>query len=369
MNSATKVFISYAREDIELAKKIYDDLKREGIIPWLDSEDILPGQDWKIAINQAIKESNFFLALLSSNSISKNGFVQKELKIAFDVLDNMPQSEIFIIPARLDKCQPSEERLVNIHWADIFPHYEKGLKQILRVLVPKKLDSENNYNNNKIRVLIADDHAVVRQGLRKILEEWSDMEVVGEAGDGTQAIRKVKALKPDVVLIDIEMPELTGLEAIELMKEAVPNTKVIIVSMHNKDAYVHQALSYGASGYILKAAPESELLDGIRMVHRGNIFLSSKINSKLINAFLKRQTEKPAKSCYDLLSDRESQVFRFLVEGKSAADIADILSISINAVKKHQKITMRKLDLDNMVSMVKYAIKIGVIGPELWEDI
>lgn len=221
----------------------------------------------------------------------------------------------------------------------------------------------------KIRVLIADDHAVVREGFRKVLEEQSDMEVVGEAGDGKEAVNKVKKLKPNVALMDIAMPELTGLEAVQLMKEAVPETEVVLLSMHNKDAYVHQALSGGAKGYVLKASPSSEVVEAIRKVHGGEFFLSSKINSKLITSFLKRQTEKPPESGYDLLSDREQQVFRFLVEGKSTSDIADILCISTKTVEKHRANTMKKLDLHNMVSMVKYAIKIGIIGPELWEDV
>lgn len=223
--------------------------------------------------------------------------------------------------------------------------------------------------SEKIRVLIADDHAVVREGFRKLLEEQSDMTVVGEAGDGVQALKKAKNLTPDVALMDIAMPELSGLEAVKLIKEAVPITEVVLLSMHNKDAYVHQALASGAKGYVLKASPSSEVVEAIRKVRSGEYFLSSKINSKLITSFLKKQTEKPVESGYDLLSEREQQVFRFLVEGKSTSEIADILCISTKTVEKHRANTMKKLDLHNMVSMVKYAIKIGIIGPELWEDV
>jgi DNA-binding NarL/FixJ family response regulator len=220
----------------------------------------------------------------------------------------------------------------------------------------------------KIRVLIADDHAVVREGLHNLLEEQSDMTVVGEAGDGLQVVRKVKTIKPDVALVDIQMPNLNGLESISLIKDAVPETEVVILSMHRKDAYVHQALASGARGYVLKASPTSDVLEAIRAVHRGEYFLSSKVNSKIIGAFLKSRDEKPPLSGYDLLSDREQQVFRLLVEGKSSAEIADILCISPKTVEKHRANTMKKLDIHNMVSMVKYAIKIGIIGPELWEE-
>jgi len=138
--------------------------------------------------------------------------------------------------------------------------------------------------------------------------------------------------------------------------------------MHKKDAYVHQALLAGALGFVLKASPTTDVLEAIRSVRKGEYFLSPKINSKIITAFLKSRTEKPSVSGYDLLSEREQQVFRLLVEGKSSVEIADILCISSKTVEKHRANTMKKLDIHNMVSMVKYAIKIGIIGPELWED-
>lgn len=223
---------------------------------------------------------------------------------------------------------------------------------------------------DKIKVLIADDHAVVREGLRKLLEEQTDMEVVGEAMNGMQAVKRIKSLRPNVALLDIAMPELNGLEAVNLIKESVPDTQVVLLSMHIKDAYVYQALNSGALGYVLKASPTSDVLEAIRAANRKEHFLSSKINSKLISTFLKNRDEKqPAVSGYNLLSDREQQVFRLLVEGKSNAQIADILCISSKTVDKHRANTMRKLDIHNMVEMVKYAIKIGIIGPELWEEV
>jgi len=222
--------------------------------------------------------------------------------------------------------------------------------------------------SNKIRVLIADDHAVVRDGLKRLLEEQQDISVIGEATDGIQAVKKVKTLKPDVVVIDIQMPNLNGLEAVNLIKDAVPEIQVVLLSMHKKDAYVYQALVAGAMGYVLKASPTSDVLKAIRCVHKGEYFLSSQVNSELIGAFLKSQSEKAPASGYDLLSEREQQVFRLLVEGKSSAEIADILCISSKTVEKHRANTMKKLDIHNMVEMVKYAIKINIINPEQWED-
>ncbi len=220
----------------------------------------------------------------------------------------------------------------------------------------------------KIKVLIADDHAIVRNGLRRLLEEERDMEVVGEAIDGLQTVKKVKSLHPDVALVDIAMPRLSGLEAVTLMKEAVPDIQVVLLSMHEKDAYVDRALSSGAKGYVLKASPTSDVLEAIRAVFSGEYFLSSRVNAKIIDTYLRNQKEKPNVTGYNLLSEREQQVFRMLVEGRETSETADILCISLKTVKKHRANIMKKLDVHNMVEMVKYAVKVGIIGPELWED-
>ncbi|QTA90522.1 response regulator [Desulfonema magnum] len=219
----------------------------------------------------------------------------------------------------------------------------------------------------KIRVLVADDHAIVRNGLQKLLDEQPDMEVVGEAIDGMQTVKKVKSLRPDVALVDIAMPKLSGLEATNLIKEAVPEVQIVILSMHEKDAYVDRALSYGALGYVLKASPTSDVLEAIRAVHRGRYFLSSKVNAQIIDTYLKNRKEKEEISGYNLLSDREQQVFRLLAEGRDTGEAAAILFISLKTVKKHRANIMKKLNIHNMVELVKYAVKIGIIGPELWE--
>jgi hypothetical protein len=133
-----KVFISYAREDWEIAERVWSDLKRAGIDAWTDRKELLPGQNWKTEIRKAIRTSSHFIALLSTRSVSKQGFFQTELKKAIDVLDTFPEHRIYFIPVRIDNCEPGYERLGDIHWADLFPSYEEGLSQILRVLVPEK---------------------------------------------------------------------------------------------------------------------------------------------------------------------------------------------------------------------------------------
>ncbi len=148
-----KVFISYAKEDIETARKLYHDLKQAGISTWMDKEDLLPGQDWKTEVSRAIRTSSYFIALLSTRSISKQGFFQTELKKAIDVLDTFPEHRIYFIPVRIDNCDPGYERLQNIYWADLFPSYQEGLSQILRVLAPTTMPKEKPITKPEIQKL------------------------------------------------------------------------------------------------------------------------------------------------------------------------------------------------------------------------
>lgn len=219
-----------------------------------------------------------------------------------------------------------------------------------------------------MKILVADDHAVVRAGLKQLLNSQPDMEVVGEAIDGREALEKAKSIRPDVTLIDIAMPGLSGLAAVRLIKEAVPSSAIVVFSMHEKEAYVHQAFASGALAYVLKASPSSDVLEGIRAANRGEYFLSSKMRAEVIGRYLESRKEKPAVRGYDLLSDREQQVFRLMVEGNSTKQIADVLCVSPKTVEKHRGNVMNKLGIHDLVALVKYAIKIGIIDPELWEE-
>lgn len=219
-----------------------------------------------------------------------------------------------------------------------------------------------------MKVLIADDHAIVREGLKQLVNSQRDMEVAGEAEDGRQALEKAKSLRPDVTILDIAMPGLSGLEAVRLIKEAVPHTQIVVLSMHKKEAYVHQAFASGALAYVLKASPSPDVLEAIRAAHRGEYFLSSKIRAEVIGRYLESRKEEPAVRGYDLLSEREQQVFRLMVEGNSTNQIADVLCVSPKTVEKHRGNVMNKLGIHDLVALVKYAIKIGIIDPELWKD-
>ncbi len=214
-----------------------------------------------------------------------------------------------------------------------------------------------------IRVYIADDHAILRDGIKLILSQNSRFEVVGEAPDGKSALDEIERLKPDVAILDISMPVMTGLEAGRLIRKYNPLIKVILLSRHDDDAYVQQALQNKINGYILKEYAGSELIRAITEVMAGNLFLSP----KLLNSITKKAV--PHKNPHiedseeenDLLSNREKQVLKLIGEGLSKEEIAVILRISGQTVKVHRQNIMKKLGIHKVSELVKYGIKIGLI--------
>jgi two-component system response regulator NreC len=220
----------------------------------------------------------------------------------------------------------------------------------------------------KIKILIADDHSVVRTGICQIINDQPDMKVIGEAGDGKKALDMAKKLIPDVILLDISMPNLSGLEAVILLKDTLPKINIIILSMHAKESYVRQALDSGVLGYVLKDSPGTDIIDAIRAAMRSEFFLSSKIEAGVIDYYLKNKKKRPVVRGYDLLSEREQQVFRLVVEGKSAKEIAELLFVSPKTIEKHRANIMNKLDVHGRLELLKYAIKIGIVDPVSWKD-
>lgn len=219
-----------------------------------------------------------------------------------------------------------------------------------------------------ISILIVDDHAIVRDGIRQLLIAQDDMVILGEAGDGQEALKQAKSLSPNVVLLDIAMPGLNGLETIGLLRDVVPESRIVILSMHAKESYVHQALSAGARGYVLKASSSNDILSAIRAAHKDEYFLSSKIRAGVIDAYLQTRKITPTVRGYDLLTEREQQVFRMVVEGKTTKEIADILCVSTKTIEKHRTSITGKLGVHGRLELLKYAIKIGIVDPELWVD-
>jgi len=209
----------------------------------------------------------------------------------------------------------------------------------------------------KIRVLIVDDHAILRDGIRALLSVYEDIEVVGEAAEGREAIDKVHQLSPDVVLMDIAMPLMDGLEATRRIHKENPQARVLILTQHDNKEYILSSVKAGAAGCVPKRAVASELLSAIRVVHQGDSFLYPSIARVLIGDYLQRAEQDP----YDSLTNREREVLKLVAEGRTSREIADLLCVSVKTVLGHRTKIMEKLDIHNRTELIKYAIRKGLI--------
>ena len=214
---------------------------------------------------------------------------------------------------------------------------------------------------SSLRILLADDHTVVRQGLRKVLEECPQWQVVAEAGDGREAVRQAEELKPDVAIIDVAMPLLNGIEATRQIVRRSPGTRVLVLSMHSDEAYVNQILKAGATGYLLKDSADVDLLQGVDAVSRGKSFFSPGIAKVMLDDYVRQLADKGITDRYESLSEREREIFQLIAEGKANKEIAALLSISPSTVETHRARIMEKLDLHSAAEIVLYAVRRGVI--------
>jgi len=213
-----------------------------------------------------------------------------------------------------------------------------------------------------IRVLLADDHTLVRAGIRSLLENMEGIEVIAEAGDGREALRLVRTHRPDVVLMDIAMPGLNGLEAAARIAKKCPNVRVIILSMHVNEEYVLQALRAGAAGYMVKGADAAELEIAIRAVARGETYLSPMVSKHVVTDYIQRISGET--SPLELLTPRQREVLQLIAEGYSTKKIARTLKISVKTVETHRMQLMERLDIHDIAGLVRYAIRIGLVKPD-----
>ena len=213
-----------------------------------------------------------------------------------------------------------------------------------------------------IRILLADDHTLVREGLRKILETQRGWEVVGEAADGREAVQKAIELKPDLVVLDLAMPLLGGVDAIQQIVRRLPSTRVLVLSMHNDEGYVMRALKAGAHGYLLKDSAGSDLLRAVSALTQNKSFFSPAVSRVMLDGYVRQLAERGITDRYDTLSEREREVFQLIAEGRVNKDIADILHLSPNTVETHRARIMEKLDLHSAVEIALYAVRRGIIS-------
>lgn len=209
------------------------------------------------------------------------------------------------------------------------------------------------------RVLLADDHRIIREGLRSLLQKQSDMEVVEEAEDGLTAVRLTEKLHPDIVIMDIGMPDLNGIEAARQIISRVKGVKVIALSMHSDKRFVLEMLKAGASGYLLKDCAFEELINAIRTVRNGQIYLSNRVTGVVVDEYLHNRPVSDA-SAYNLLSAREREVLQLLAEGNSTKNIAASLNVSTKTIETHRQQIMEKLNLHSVAELTKYAVKEGL---------
>lgn len=215
---------------------------------------------------------------------------------------------------------------------------------------------------SKIRLLLVDDHQIVRAGLRMLFLAEPDMEIVGEVGSGDEALQAARDLKPDVIIMDVAMPGMSGIEATRRIKEASPDTAVLALTMHEDEQYFFEMLNAGASGYIPKRAAPDDLVSAIRVVSQGNVFLHSTLAKFLVKDFLDRTEPDSVPPVVVELTPREHEVLTYIAEGYTNREIAEALIISVKTVDRHRENIMQKLNLHSRVELVKYAIEKGLIS-------
>jgi DNA-binding NarL/FixJ family response regulator len=217
----------------------------------------------------------------------------------------------------------------------------------------------------QFRIMIADDHTIVRQGLARLLNDQPDLKVVGQAVNGREAVDKALELKPEIIIMDIAMPQLNGIEAAKRIRKKLPKTKVLILSMYSHEHYIHELFETGVSGYLLKDSSGRDIIQAIHAAMNDETFLSPSISKVLVDSYRSPRKSSSRAERYKQLSNREREVFQLIAEGHSTRQIADMLCVSISTIKSHRAKIMEKLDVDTPVKLVHFAIQLGLVDPEL----
>jgi DNA-binding NarL/FixJ family response regulator len=215
---------------------------------------------------------------------------------------------------------------------------------------------------NKISIVLAEDHTILREGLKALLSSDPKFEIIGEAEDGREAVRCVEKLGPDLILMDLSMPRMSGMDAIREIKKRYPEIKIIALTVHKTEEYLHTTLQAGADGYVLKDATRDELVMAIKNVMRGKSFLSPGVSEKVIEGYLEGRQSVPPDSPWETLSQREREVLKLIAEGYKNKEIAEDLCISLKTVEKHRANLMKKLDLHNAAALTVFAMEKGLVN-------
>lgn len=216
-----------------------------------------------------------------------------------------------------------------------------------------------------IRILLADDHPVVRDGLRALLEREADMSIVAEAADGRETVRLAEEQSPDVVIMDLAMPIMNGIEATRRIVAKSPHTAVVILSMHQDESYVLGSLNAGAKGYLLKDSMRKEVIEAIRAVSQGRSFLTRKVSAMLQEDYISQLRRRGLEDSYELLTDREREILQLIAEGRANKEVASLLNISLTTVETHRTHILQKLDLHSVPELILYAVRKGIIPAHL----
>ena len=219
---------------------------------------------------------------------------------------------------------------------------------------------------HKCSILVCDDHAIFREGIKKVLGQNSGLEIVGEASTGLQAVELAKSLEPEVIVMDIAMPEQNGIEATRLIMDQLPQTRVVILSVHSRKTFIIESLKAGARGYVLKDSAGEKLLDAVNAVLRGECYLDSPVAGHIVDEFVSLPDNLQTENLPERLSDRERQVLVLIVEGNTNKSIAEKLFLSPKTVDNHRRNIMRKLGRHDIIGLVKYAITSGLVDPDSW---
>jgi len=214
----------------------------------------------------------------------------------------------------------------------------------------------------KIRILLADDHNIMRRGLRLLREKQAGFEVVSEAADGREAVERAEATKPDVAVLDIAMPNMSGIEAAQRITALLPHAGIVILSMHSDEGYLLRVLNAGAKGYLLKDSAENDLIEAIKAVSQGKAFFSPEISKILAEDYVRELKKRGAEDSYELLTSREREILQLLAEGKSNKDIATSLNLSLYTVETHRRNLQDKLNLHSLAELILYAVRKGIIS-------